>query len=155
MLASTVVALGAAVAAASFADAATTRRDLAVATSDLQFQPPATLPDTGVATVTITDVGNTRPTQLRFEVDTVSRLQSVSVRGIGCSVVHLSNGNDVGSCTVPWWLIPSPGSSRSFRVTVTIASPPGDCSCVPFTVRIFPGGDVNPANNVATSNIAR
>ena len=154
-LAATAAAVGAAVAAAGFADAATARRDLAVGTSVLQFQPPATLPDTGVATVTIADVGNTRPTRLRFEVDTVSRLESVTGTGVACFVVHRSNGNDVGSCTVPRRRIPAPGRSLAVTVTVTIASPPGDCSCVPFTVRIFASDDVNPANDVATAAIVR
>ena len=58
-----VVAVGAVLATTSFAEAATARRDLAVGTSALRFQPPATLPDTGTATVTVTNRGTTRPSR--------------------------------------------------------------------------------------------
>jgi hypothetical protein len=150
-----IVAVGAVLATTSFAEAATVRRDLAVGTSALQFQPPATLPDTGTATVTITNVGTTRPAVASIEVDTVSRLNRVTANGLPCRVVNLPSGTDVARCAIPSRKIPAPRRSFTMAVTVEINSPPGDCSCVPFTVRLRVAGDGNPSNNVATAPIVR
>ena len=90
-----VVAVGAVLATTSFAEAATARRDLAVGTSALRFQPPATLPDTGTATVTVTNRGTTRPSAASIEVDTVSRLNRVTANGQRCRVVKVPGGTDV------------------------------------------------------------
>jgi len=150
-----VVAVGAVLATTSFAEAATARRDLAVGTSALQFQPPATLPDTGAATVTVTNVGTTRPSAASIEVDTVSRLNRVTVNGLPCRVVNLPGGTDVARCAIPPRMIPAPRRSLTMAVTVEINSPPGDCSCVPFTVRLLVAGDSNPSNNVAIAPIVR
>jgi len=150
-----VVAVGAVLATTSFAGAATARRDLAVGTSALQFQPPATLPDTGTATVTVTNVGTTRPSAATIEVDTVSRLNRVTASGLSCRVVNLPSGTDVARCAIPPRMIPAPRRSLTRTLTVEINSPPGDCSCVPFTVRLIVTGDSNPSNNVAIAPIVR
>jgi hypothetical protein len=150
-----VVAVGAVLAATGFAEAATARRDLAVGTSALQFQPPATLPDVGSATVRITNAGTTRPATARVEVDTVSRLNRVTANGQPCRVVNLPGGTDVARCAITSRAVPAPGRSLDLAVTVELSSPPGDCSCVPFTVRLLVTGDGNPANNIATAAIVR
>jgi hypothetical protein len=149
------VVVGAVLATSSFAEAATARRDLAVGTSALQFQPPATLPDTGTATVTVTNVGTIRPSAARIEVDTVSRLKRVTADGQPCRVVNLPSGRDVARCTIPPRAIPAPRRSLTMAIRVEINSPPGDCSCVPFTVRLLVASDSNPSNNVATAPIVR
>jgi hypothetical protein len=150
-----VVAVGAVLATTSFAGAATARRDLAVATSALQFQPPATLPDTGIAAVTVTNVGTTQPPAASIEVDTVSRLNRVIANGLQCRVVNLPSGTDVARCAIPPRMIPAPRRSLTIALTVEINSPPGDCSCVPFTVRLLLASDRNPSNNVAIAPIVR
>jgi hypothetical protein len=150
-----VVAVGAVLATTSFAAAATARRDLAVGTSALQFQPPATLPDTGTATVTVTNVGTTRPSAASIEVDTVSRLNGVTANGLSCRVVNVPSGTDVARCAIPQRMIPAPRRSLTIALTVEINSPPGDCSCVPFTVRLLVADDSNPSNNAATAPIVR
>ena len=149
------VTVGGSLAPASVAQAAIFRLDLAVATSVLQFQPPATLPDTGTATVTITNVGTVRPFTARVEVDTVSRLNRVTANGLPCALVNLPSGTDVARCTVAPHLIPAPRRSLTLAVVVELSSPPGDCSCVPFTVRLFVPGDSNLSNNIATAAIVR
>lgn len=150
-----VVAVGAVLATTGFADAATAHRDLAVGTSALQFQPPATLPDSGTATVTVTNVGTTRPSAATIEVDTESRLKRVTANGLLCRVVNLSSGTDVARCAIPPSGIPAPRRSIAMALTVEIKSPPGDCSCVPFTVRLLVTGDSNPSDDVATAPIVR
>ena len=150
-----VVAVGAVLATTSFADAATARRDLAVGTSALRFQPPATIPDTGTATVTVTNRGTTRPSAASIEVDTVSRLNRVTANGHRCRVVNVPGGTDVARCAIPQRMIPAPRRSLTMAVTVVINSPPGNCSCVPFTVRLIVAGDSSPSNNVATAPIVR
>jgi hypothetical protein len=147
-----VLAVGAVLATTRLADAAA-GPDLAVSTSVLQFQPPATLPDTGTATVTVRNVGTTRPSSARLELDTVSQLDRVTVDGRACRIVAVSGGTDVARCTLR--SIPRPRRSVALAVTVELASPPGDCSCVPFTVRLTVSGDPDPSNNVATADIAR
>jgi hypothetical protein len=149
------VAAGTVLATSGFAEGATARRDLGVQTSALQFQPPATLPDAGAATVTVTNVGATRPPSARVEVDTVSRLNQVTANGLPCRVVAVPGGTDVARCAIPPRMIPAPGRSLTLAVTVDINSPPGNCSCVPFTVRLLVAGDGNPVNNTATATIIR
>src|SRR5690349_10839116 len=85
------VAVGAVVATTSLAGAATVGTDLGVATSALQFEPPATLPDFGAATVTVTNVGTVRPSAATIEVDTKSSLNRVTANGVACRLVSLSN----------------------------------------------------------------
>jgi hypothetical protein len=150
-----VVAVGAVLATSGFAEAATARTDLAVGTSALQFQPPATIPDTGSATVTVTNVGTTRPATVSIEVDTVSRLNQVTANGRPCRIVNLPSGTDVARCTVPPRMVPAPRRSLRLAVVVELNSPPGNCSCVPFTVRLLVPGDSNPSNNIATADIVR
>lgn len=139
---------------AGSAQAAILRLDLAVATSALQFQPPATLPDIGAATIRVTNVGILRPSAAIVEVDTVSRLSRVTANGVACQVVSAGE-TDVARCAVAAAAIPAPWRSHYLAVTVEISSPPGNCSCVPFTVRLSVPGDGNLANNVATATIVR
>ena len=150
-----VLAVGVVLATTSIAGAAASNVDLAVGTSALQFQPPATIPDSGIATVTVTNVGTIRPSAASIEVDTVSRLDQVTANGKPCLVVNLPGGTDVARCAIPPRMIPAPRRSFAMAVTVEINSPPGDCSCVPFTVRLLVAGDGNPSNNVATAPIVR
>lgn len=150
-----VVAVGAVLTTTSFAGAATARLDLAVTTSTLQFQPPATLPDTGTATVTVSNVGTTRPSVASVEVNTVSRLRRVTSNGLPCRVVNVPGGTDVARCAIQPAMIPGPRRSATMALTVEISSPPGNCSCVPFTVRLLVAGDSNPSDNVAIAPIVR
>jgi len=150
-----VLVAGAVLATTTFAGAATASLDLAVATSALQFQPPATLPDSGAATATVTNVGTTLPAAATIEVDTVSKLKRVTANGVACRVVHLSSGTDVARCAIPPRSIPAPQGSLTVALTVEISSPPGNCSCVPVTVRLLVTGDSGPANNVAIAPIVR
>ena len=150
-----VLAAGAVFATTSIAGAAAASLDLALATSALQFQPPATIPDSGTATVTVINVGTTRPSVASIEVDTVSRLGGVSANGLPCRVVSLPSGTDVARCAIPPRLVPAPQRSVTMALTIEIKSPPGNCSCVPFTVRLLVAGDSNLSNNVAVAAIVR
>lgn len=150
-----VVAVGAVLATIGSAEAATAYQDLTVKTSTLRFQPPATLPDAGTATVTVTNVGTARPAAASIEVDTQSRLMRVTANGLLCRVFNLSNGTDVARCAIPPNRIPAPQRSITMALTVEISSPPGGCSCVPFTVRLLVAGDSNPSDNVAIAPIVR
>ncbi|HEX8627951.1 MAG TPA: hypothetical protein VF755_07255 [Catenuloplanes sp.] len=150
-----VVTVGAVLATTTVAGAAPALRDLAVATSALQFQPPATLPDSGTATITVTNVGTTRPAAASIELNTVSRLRRVTADGLTCRVVNLPGGTDLARCAIPPRRIPTPRQSVTVALTVEINSPPGNCSCVPFTVRLLVAGDSNPSDNVAIAPIVR
>ncbi|MEV8508235.1 hypothetical protein AB0368_25930 [Actinoplanes sp. NPDC051475] len=150
-----ILAAGAVLATTSLAGAATASLDLAVGTSPLEFQPPATLPDSGVATVTITNFGTTRPSAASIEVDTVSRLHQVTVNGLPCRIVTRPGGTDVARCAIPSKTIPVPQRSVTMALVVEINSSPGNCSCAPLTVRLLVTGDSNPSNNVAVAPIVR
>lgn len=150
-----VVVVGVALATTGFAEAVAVSPDLAVGTSVLQFQPPVTLPDAGTATVTVTNVGIAKPAVASIEVDTKSRLKRVTADGLLCRIAHLSSGADVARCAIPPGRIPATRQVITMALTVEIASPPGNCTCVPFTVRLLVTGDSNPVDNVAIAPIVR